>query len=130
MPYTGLFLLRSVAGDRDVTGRFTRATAVTFTRLTCERRLEAKSAPDLEAVPDGAILYCRGCGTRQVATNAHFDEFLARTRGESAASAIDSDTSILGPKRAPTSAATATFVYDVGGRGRLVGDKPPLGQLP
>lgn len=52
------------------------------TCLSCERLVDANSYPDLETVIGGAILYCRGCGTRQVISNAHFDEFLARTQSE------------------------------------------------
>jgi flavoprotein len=81
MPYTGLFLLRHASADSDrESGLVSRVTAVKATCLSCERLVDATDSPDLEIVTGGAILYCRGCGTRQVISNAHFDEFLARTR--------------------------------------------------
>lgn len=81
MPYTGLFLLRFVSAEPDhATGRVSRVTAVKATCLSCERLVDANSPPDLEVVPGGTILYCCGCGTRQVIGNAHYDEFLDRTQ--------------------------------------------------
>lgn len=80
MPYTGLFILRSVTGLIDSnTGKLSEAVCISATCLTCERYFEAAAAPDLEAIVGGAILYCSGCGTRQAISNAHFDEYLART---------------------------------------------------
>jgi len=71
MPYTGLFLLRHASADCDrESGLVRKVTAGKGTCQSCERLV----------VTGGAILYCRGCGTRQVISNAHFDEFLARTR--------------------------------------------------
>lgn len=79
MPYTGLFLLKDVSAQLDEgTNELKAVIAVQAICLNCRCLMRATSAPDLEVLPDGAILYCRQCGTRQVISNEHFRDFLAR----------------------------------------------------
>lgn len=82
MPYTGLFLIKHVSANfRFTSGPLSEVTSVTAMCLNCEHIVEANHTPDLEILNGGVILYCSECGTRQVITNAHFEEFLARTEG-------------------------------------------------
>lgn len=77
MTYTGLFLLQGVDADVDGrTGSITALRSVKATCLNCQHLIEGSSAPHIETIKGGAILYCSECGTRQAITNAHFEHFL------------------------------------------------------
>lgn len=80
MPYTGLFLLRTVSGDfNPSTGHLSGPICIRATCLSCQGLLNAKAPPDIEHIAGGVILYCRNCGTRQAITIRHLEQFMAKT---------------------------------------------------
>jgi len=83
MPYTGLFLLKELSANWEKrNGKVFTVERVQAICLTCEHLIDAQGPPDLERLSGSVMLYCSQCGTRQVVTNEHFQNFLERVAGK------------------------------------------------
>ena len=83
MPNTGVFYLQEVLGRKaGWPERFIEITRVRATCSRCSRMVHADKLPELESIAGGTILQCPGCGARQAISNARFDLFDSRHKGD------------------------------------------------
>ena len=83
MSFTGLFQLIEVQGDMaGAPPRFTRIRAAQVVCEGCRQFSYLTEFQGIHLIPGGAVISCPGCGARQAISNARFDEFLIRSKGE------------------------------------------------